>query len=60
VHWVILRLSHWVNEIPIARLAITQSLNYLTSLCGVCLRQRLQNFLNSNRSVVVLRFLVVE
>jgi hypothetical protein len=34
--------------------------NYFTSLCGVCLRQRLQNFLNSSRSVVVLRFLVVE
>src|SRR5258708_28158368 len=34
--------------------------HYFTSLCGVCLRQRLQNFLNSSRSVVVLRFLVVE
>jgi len=34
--------------------------NYLTSLCGVCLRQRRQNFLNSSRSVVVFRFLVVE
>jgi hypothetical protein len=33
---------------------------YLTSLCGVCLRQRRQNFLNSSRSVVVFRFLVVE
>jgi hypothetical protein len=34
--------------------------NYFTSLCGVCLRQRRQNFLNSSRSVVVFRFLVVE
>jgi hypothetical protein len=33
---------------------------YLTSLCGVCLRQRGQNFLNSSRSVVVFRFFVVE
>src|SRR5271165_1530605 len=33
---------------------------YFTSLCGVCLRQRRQNFLNSSRSVVVFRFLVVE
>jgi hypothetical protein len=39
---------------------IPQLLNYFTSLCGVCLRQRRQNFLNSSRSVVVLRFLVVE
>jgi hypothetical protein len=36
------------------------ALPYFTSLCGVCLRQRLQNFLNSSRSVVVFRFLVVE
>jgi hypothetical protein len=34
--------------------------NYFTSLCGVCFRHRGQNFLNSNRSVVVLRFFVVE
>jgi len=34
--------------------------NYLTSLWAVCLRQRRQNFLNSSRSVVVLRFFVVE
>jgi hypothetical protein len=36
------------------------ALPYFTSLCGVCLRQRPQNFLNSSRSVVVFRFLVVE
>jgi hypothetical protein len=29
-------------------------------LCGVCLRQRLQNFLNSRRPVVVFLFFVVE
>jgi len=29
-------------------------------LCGVCFRQRLQNFFISKRSGVVLRFLVVE
>jgi len=34
--------------------------NYFTSLCGVCFRQRLQNFFNSIRSGVVFRFLVVE
>jgi len=34
--------------------------DYFTSLCGVCLRQRRQNFLNSSRSVVVFRFFVVE
>jgi len=34
--------------------------NYFTSLWAVCLRQRRQNFLNSSRSVVVFRFLVVE
>jgi len=34
--------------------------NYFTSLWAVCLRQRRQNFLNSSRSVVVLRFFVVE
>jgi hypothetical protein len=33
---------------------------HFTSLWSVCLRQRLQNFENSNRSVVVLRFFVVE
>src|SRR6266478_3962587 len=30
--------------------------NYFTSLCGVCLRHRLQNFFSSRRSGVVLRF----
>jgi len=44
----------------IAKLQNHQITNYFTSLCGVCLRQRGQNFLNSKRSVVVLRFLVVE
>src|SRR5689334_1502888 len=34
--------------------------DYFTSLCGVCLRQRRQNFFISSRSVVVLRFFVVE
>jgi hypothetical protein len=33
---------------------------YFVSLCGVCLRQRLQNFLNSRRPVVVFLFFVVE
>jgi hypothetical protein len=33
---------------------------YFTSLCGVCLRQLLQNFFSSSRSVIVFRFLVVE
>src|ERR1700722_12420457 len=33
---------------------------YFTSLCDWCLRHRGQNFLNSRRSVVVFRFLVVE
>src|SRR5579864_7945459 len=33
---------------------------YFTSLCGVCFRQRLQNFFISIRSGVVFRFLVVE
>src|SRR6202044_1100942 len=49
--------------IVIGRPEITRSPDlpiYFTSLCGVCLRQRLQNFLNSSRSVVVFRFLVVE
>ena len=34
--------------------------DYFTSLCGVCFRHLRQNFLNSNRSVVVFRFFVVE
>src|SRR6202041_344598 len=34
--------------------------DYFTSLCDWCLRHRGQNFLNSKRSVVVFRFLVVE
>src|SRR5437660_4984889 len=34
--------------------------HYFTSLCGVCLRQRRQNFFSSNRSVIVFRFLVFE
>ena len=34
--------------------------DYFTSRCAVCLRHLRQNLLNSNRSVVVLRFLVVE
>jgi len=34
--------------------------NYFTSLCGVCFRQRAQNFFSSNRSGFVFRFLVVE
>jgi len=42
------------------RNAKPETRNYFTSLCGVCLRQRRQNFLNSSRSVVVLRFFVVE
>jgi len=33
---------------------------YLVSLCAVCLRQRLQNFENSRRPVVVFLFFVVE
>jgi hypothetical protein len=33
---------------------------YFVSLCAVCLRQRLQNFLNSRRPVVVFLFFVVE
>jgi hypothetical protein len=36
------------------------SQSYFVSLCGVCLRQRLQNFLNSRRPVVVFLFFVVE
>ncbi|OLE10600.1 MAG: hypothetical protein AUG89_11855 [Acidobacteria bacterium 13_1_20CM_4_56_7] len=42
---------------------ITKSLNYpiyFTSLCGVCLRHRRQNFFISSLSGFVLRFLVVE
>jgi hypothetical protein len=39
---------------------LPQTLNYLVSLCGVCLRQRLQNFENSSRPVVVFLFFVVE
>jgi hypothetical protein len=35
-------------------------LPYFTSLCGVCFRQRLQNFFISIRSGVVFRFFVVE
>jgi hypothetical protein len=34
--------------------------DYFTSRCAVCLRHLRQNLLNSNRSVVVLRFFVVE
>jgi hypothetical protein len=34
--------------------------SYLVSLCAVCLRQRLQNFLSSRRPVVVFLFFVVE
>src|SRR5438309_10018025 len=34
--------------------------NHLTSLCGVCFRQRRQNFFSSRRSGVVFRFFVVE
>jgi hypothetical protein len=34
--------------------------DYLVSLCAVCLRQRLQNFENSRRPVVVFLFFVVE
>ena len=33
---------------------------YFVSLCGWCFRQRLQNFLNSRRHVVVFLFFVVE
>ncbi len=33
---------------------------YFVSLCGVCFRQRLQNFWNSSRPVVVFLFFVVE
>jgi hypothetical protein len=36
------------------------ALPYFTSLCGVCFRQRLQNFFISIRSGVVFRFFVVE
>jgi len=39
---------------------IARSPDYFTSLCGVCLRQRRQNFFSSSRSGVVLRFLVLE
>src|SRR5438094_2444329 len=35
---------------------IRQFVNYFTSLCGVCLRHRRQNFFSSSRSGVVLRF----
>jgi hypothetical protein len=45
-----------LQNYPIAKLQN----RYFTSLCGVCFRQRGQNLLNSSRSVVVLRFLVVE
>ena len=34
--------------------------DYLVSLWGVCFRQRLQNFWNSSRPVVVFLFFVVE
>jgi hypothetical protein len=34
--------------------------NYFTSLCGVCFRQRGQNFFSSIRSGVVFRFFVFE
>src|SRR5277367_3086824 len=34
--------------------------SYFVSLCAVCLRQVLQNLLNSRRPVVVFLFLVVE
>jgi hypothetical protein len=34
--------------------------DYFVSLCAVCLRQRLQNFENSSRPVVVFLFFVVE
>jgi len=34
--------------------------SYLVSLWAVCLRQRLQNFENSRRPVVVFLFFVVE
>jgi hypothetical protein len=34
--------------------------SYFVSLCGVCLRQRLQNLENSSRPVVVFLFFVVE
>jgi hypothetical protein len=37
-----------------------QTPSYFVSLCGVCLRQRLQNFENSSRPVVVFLFFVVE
>jgi hypothetical protein len=33
---------------------------YFTSLCGVCLRHRAQNFFFSIRSGVVFRFFMVE
>src|SRR6266700_4269882 len=40
--------------------APSPAFHYFTSLCGVCLRHRLQNFFSSNRSGFVLRFFVVE
>ena len=39
---------------------LTSSPAYFVSLCGVCLRQRLQNFENSRRPVVVFLFFVFE
>src|ERR1017187_3122573 len=39
--------------------AVRCHLSYFDSLCGWCLRQRLQNFLNSRRPVVVFLFFVV-
>jgi hypothetical protein len=33
--------------------------NYFVSLCAVCFRQKRQNLLNSNRSVVFFLFFVV-
>jgi hypothetical protein len=45
-----------VNTIPLYRRSL---FDYFVSLCAVCLRQKRQNFLNSNRVVVFFLFLVV-
>jgi len=39
---------------------LSSKTDYFVSLCAVCLRQRLQNFENSSRPVVVFLFFVVE
>jgi hypothetical protein len=46
--------------IPLTRYLADALSSYLVSLWSVCLRQRLQNFENSRRPVVVFLFFVVE